>query len=145
MRGSSAARRPGTPAARWKVARQKGKPSRAPLAAAAGAARKPRPDGSLRQRRRWTLVGEGTSRASENATSGGESRFALDAQLGSAALRGGKHTENIFRGDKIAVLARTYGVVVVHRSRHARSFLSPRLIQLFMVPSGTSDLRASSS
>ncbi len=129
-------------------ARRRGSARRPARAAGGAGAREPRLDATpnLRRRRdRRGLIGEAHKPRLPERHLGGESRLALDAQLGSAALRGGKHAEDIFRGGKIAVLARAYGVVVVHRSRHARSFMSPRLIQLFMVPSGTSDLRASSS
>ena len=66
-----------------------------------------------------------------------KARLACDAKLGLTPLLGSQHTEHILCRGEIAVLAGTYCVFIAHRSRHALSFNSPRLIQLFMVPSGT--------
>src|SRR6516162_9446261 len=73
-----------------------------------------------------------------------EARLAGETQLRKTPLLDWKHAEHIFRGE-IAAIASVYAVRIAHRSRHALSFRSPRLIQLFMVPSGTLDLWASSS
>ena len=67
------------------------------------------------------------------------------AELGGAPILGAEHAEHILGCGEIVAVATAYGVFVAHRSRHARSFNSPRLIQLFMVPSGTFAFAASSS
>ncbi len=54
-----------------------------------------------------------------------------------ASLHCTEHAQYVFGGNEIAVVRRIYGVVLAHPSRQALSFNSPRLIQLFMVPSGT--------
>ena len=52
-------------------------------------------------------------------------------------LRGTEHAQYVFSGKELVGVGRIYGVVLIHRSRQVLSFNSPRLIQLFIVPSGT--------
>jgi hypothetical protein len=84
-------------------------------------------------------------RASQKATSA--------AKQGSLASRNSarrrscrpEHAKHIFGSGQVVMVARTNGVFIAHRSRHVLSFNSPRLIQLFMVPSGTRAFSANSS
>ena len=84
-------------------------------------------------------------RVSQNATSAREFGLARHAELRGAPILGAEHAEHIFGCGEVVTVVTAYGVFVAHRSRHARSFNSPRLIQLFMVPSGTFAFAASSS
>ena len=71
--------------------------------------------------------------------------LARHAELRDAPILGAQHAEHIFGCGEVVAVVTAYGVFVAHRSGHARSFNSPRLIQLFMVPSGTFAFAASSS
>src|SRR3954453_11808996 len=65
--------------------------------------------------------------------------LALEALRGGAALARVEHAEDVFAGDdRVAALGRVVMVGLAHCSRQVLSFISPRRIQLFMVPSGTS-------
>ena len=59
-------------------------------------------------------------------------------ELGGAPIRRRSSTPSTYSAAvEVVRVVTVYGVFVAHRSRHALSFTSPRLIQLFMVPSGT--------
>ena len=66
------------------------------------------------------------------------------SSLGGAPLLGAEHAEHIFGRGQAHTLT-VFFAGVAHRSRHALSLASPRLIQLFMVPSGTPARSARSS
>src|SRR4029077_13138104 len=75
-----------------------------------------------------------------------ERGLALDALRDRAALARVEHAEHVLAGDdRIAALGRVGMVGLAHRSRQVLSFINPRRIQLFMVPSGTSMRWASCS
>ncbi|MCY1187223.1 hypothetical protein D9M73_281830 [compost metagenome] len=80
----------------------------------------------------------------------GKARIAGDALFHLGALGGIEHTEHVFTGQDIGtrrfgVIGQIMEIADVHRSRHTRSWPSPRRIQLFTDPSGAPMRRASSS
>ena len=67
----------------------------------------------------------------------GEGGLARQALLGRGALGPVEHAERIFGGEQFVVRQRAMVEGLAHRSRHAFSLIIARLIQLFIVPSGT--------
>src|SRR5581483_1740767 len=75
---------------------------------------------------------------------GGEGGITRKPLLRLAPARGIEHAKHVFGRGEIAVFAGD-GRIVAHACRQLLSFINPRRMILFMVPSGMSARRASSS
>src|SRR5579883_1357722 len=75
----------------------------------------------------------------------GEGLVVHEAPLHLASLDRAQHAEHILGRGELLAFRLQFVAVVGHRSRQSLSFIRPRLIQLFMVPSGTRMRSASSS
>ena len=104
----------------------------------------PRP-GLRRRRDRRHRLGEPAEALLPERHFGRKRRLLRKASFDLAPLLRAQHAQHVFGGDQVAAVGRTYGVVLAHASRQALSFNRPRLIQLFIVPSGTLMRSASSS
>ena len=103
-----------------------------------------RPSG-LRRRHRRHRIGQPGEPFLPERHLGGERRLLREASFDLAPLLRAEHAQHVFSGNELATVGRIYGVVLAHPSRQALSFNNPRLIQLFIVPSGTLMRAASSS
>ena len=101
--------------------------------------------GGLRRRHRCHRIGQPGEPFLPERHLGGERRLLREASFDLAPLLRAEHAQHVFSGNKLATVGRIYDVVLAHPSRQALSFNNPRLIQLFIVPSGTLMRTASSS
>ena len=103
-----------------------------------------RAPGARRRRDSRSSLGKSAEPLLPEGDLAGENLIACDPLLDLAPFGHAEHPEHILGRDELVVLS-LRRPVVGHRSRHSLSLASPRLIQLFIVPSGTPDRSASSS
>src|SRR6185312_9923 len=101
--------------------------------------------GSRRRCRFRDLAGPGREALLPGGNQIGESGLARDAPLGVGALRPGQNAECVFGRNELVLGEAVMIRAVAHCSRQVLSLIIARLIQLFIVPSGTLIRAASSS
>ena len=94
--------------------------------------------GLRRGRDGFNLVGEATQALFPERDLAREIGILVEPLRKLAPILGIEHAEHVFGGRDLAVvLGSVLMVDIAHRSRQVLNFISPRLIQLFIVPSGT--------